>query len=81
MLEKLQGLLEKNCFNKKPLQEEGTTGTGTQTEVPAQKLENQVRDTQPKLKNVIRIDIQLKLKIVIQISINTVDSFQAGNIK
>ena len=81
MLEKLQGLLEKNCFNKKPLQEEGTTGTGTQTEVPAQKLENQVRDTQPKLKNVIRIDIQLKLKIVIQMSINKVDSFQAGNIK
>ena len=49
-------LLEKN-FNKERLREEFTTGIGTQTEIPEQKLENQVRDIQLKLKNVIKTSI------------------------
>ena len=64
---KLQGLLKKN-FYKNFLQEEAATGTGKETEVPAQELKNQVRDTHIKLKNVIKT------------SISKVDSFQAGNI-
>ena len=56
MKKKIQGLLEKN-FNKERLREEFTTGIGTQTEIPEQKLENQVRDIQLKLKNVIKTSI------------------------
>ena len=37
--------LEKNLY-KNSLQEEATTGTGKQTQVPAQELKNQVRDIQ-----------------------------------
>ena len=56
MKKKIQGLLEKN-FNKERLREEFTRGIGTQTEIPEQKLENQVRDIQLKLKNVIKTSI------------------------
>ena len=67
-MKKLQGLLEKN-FYKNSLREEATTGTGKQTQVPAQELNNQVKD------------IHMKLNDVINTSINKADSFQAGNIK
>ena len=65
---KLRGLLE-NILYKNSLREEVTTGTGKQTQVPAQKLKNQVRDIYTKLNNVIKT------------STSKTDSFQAGNIK
>ena len=64
----IQGLLEKN-FYKNSLREETTTGTGKQTQVPAQELKNQVRD------------IHMKLNNVIKTSLSKADSFQAGNTK
>ena len=66
-IQKTSRASRKELFQQK--RENTTTGTGAQTELPARKLESQVRD------------IHLKLKNVIRTSISKFDSFQAGNIK